>query len=368
MTVLLLVLCLGGCAQERALKLTPPVEPGPAYMRLASTTGEQGGLAIDPLILWGGGGLLAAALIAVVLILLLRRKRKARSRADVPAEEQKPRGIRVANIQGIGTRRNQQDSFGVTDVSDASRSVLAVVADGVGGTANGAEISRLVTSHFLQVFQPEQDNPAEFLLRAVSGAQSAVRSFLEGKPAGGSTVVAVFLKDGGLHFLSVGDSRVCLLRGGALIQLNREHNLATRLDEQAARGEISPAEARNDPQRASLTSYIGMEAQLQIDGNARPIPLTVGDRLLLMTDGVFGTLSEAALTAAVSLPNIQEAGARLEQAVTGQQKQNQDNFTALNSASKSNIQYDEIKSKNLPDRSEERRVGKECRSRWSPYH
>ena len=22
----------------------------------------------------------------------------------------------------------------------------------------------------------------------------------------------------------------------------------------------------------------------------------------------------------------------------------------------------------LPDRSEERRVGKECRSRWSPYH
>src|SRR2546430_3978627 len=24
--------------------------------------------------------------------------------------------------------------------------------------------------------------------------------------------------------------------------------------------------------------------------------------------------------------------------------------------------------KNLPDRSEERRVGKECRSRWSPYH
>ena len=23
---------------------------------------------------------------------------------------------------------------------------------------------------------------------------------------------------------------------------------------------------------------------------------------------------------------------------------------------------------NLPDRSEERRVGKECRSRWSPYH
>ena len=27
-----------------------------------------------------------------------------------------------------------------------------------------------------------------------------------------------------------------------------------------------------------------------------------------------------------------------------------------------------INSENLDDRSEERRVGKECRSRWSPYH
>ena len=27
-----------------------------------------------------------------------------------------------------------------------------------------------------------------------------------------------------------------------------------------------------------------------------------------------------------------------------------------------------IPAEKLPDRSEERRVGKECRSRWSPYH
>ena len=28
----------------------------------------------------------------------------------------------------------------------------------------------------------------------------------------------------------------------------------------------------------------------------------------------------------------------------------------------------EVKAHRLSDRSEERRVGKECRSRWSPYH
>ena len=33
------------------------------------------------------------------------------------------------------------------------------------------------------------------------------------------------------------------------------------------------------------------------------------------------------------------------------------------------FQYDSLGMQGVPDvRSEERRVGKECRSRWSPYH
>ena len=34
----------------------------------------------------------------------------------------------------------------------------------------------------------------------------------------------------------------------------------------------------------------------------------------------------------------------------------------------SRIQVTEDGFQNIPSRSEERRVGKECRSRWSPYH
>ena len=32
------------------------------------------------------------------------------------------------------------------------------------------------------------------------------------------------------------------------------------------------------------------------------------------------------------------------------------------------LDKDQVKSVKVTDRSEERRVGKECRSRWSPYH
>ena len=40
----------------------------------------------------------------------------------------------------------------------------------------------------------------------------------------------------------------------------------------------------------------------------------------------------------------------------------------LNSASEAYYKYDREIMSNFLLRSEERRVGKECRSRWSPYH
>src|SRR5438067_3213194 len=46
------------------------------------------------------------------------------------------------------------------------------------------------------------------------------------------------------------------------------------------------------------------------------------------------------------------------------------NSTAFGFAPTATVEiYDEVGAVwNVPDRSEERRVGKECRSRWSPYH
>ena len=40
----------------------------------------------------------------------------------------------------------------------------------------------------------------------------------------------------------------------------------------------------------------------------------------------------------------------------------------LDSAAMKKIDEYSIKTTGIPSRSEERRVGKECRSRWSPYH
>jgi serine/threonine protein phosphatase PrpC len=294
---------------------------------------DKAGIFKNPAAAWGGIG--AACLIILAAAYVMFRKRgKAKTPVQTTAPQTSaPRGIQAANIQGAGARESQQDSFGVTDITDTRRGVFAVVADGMGGTVGGGEISRIVTTHMLQAFQSSHDagDPAALLLRLVSGAQDKARAYIErvGNQTSGSTVVAAIVKDGGVYFVSVGDSRICLLRGGSLVQLNREHTCASKLDERAARGEISLDQARNDPQRGALTSYIGLDGQLQIDNNAKPIPVTEGDRLLMMSDGVFGTLSEAELTAAASAANIHEAGAAVEQAVKAKQKPNQDNFTAI---------------------------------------
>lgn len=133
---------------------------------------------------------------------------------------------------------------------------------------------------------------------------------------GGSTVVAVLLRGGALHFISVGDSRIYLLRRGELLQLNHEHTYGALLRERAALGEIDPEEPYINPRRDALTAYIGMGRLKRIDRNEQPIPLQPGDKVLLCSDGVFNALGGDALRDALAGDAVQ-AAARLEEAVLG---------------------------------------------------
>ena len=101
----------------------------------------------------------------------------------------------------------------------------AVVADGMGGLEGGAIISQMVTDTFLKRYRtlPAQE-PAKFLYDAAMAAQSAVRDFRTSKNVkGGSTLVAVILKDDKMHYISIGDSHIYLLRGGRLAVFKGGH-------------------------------------------------------------------------------------------------------------------------------------------------
>jgi len=292
-------------------------------------------------------------LIVVGLILLLRRKPSAVNIPDFqhPVEQpleppanhdiQPPSApvcafpLLIGNTHHIGSRESQQDSFVISDLSNAelcaNKGVLAVIADGMGGMSDGGEISSIVTRTMLQAFnesaptgQPEQD-----LLNMLSAANDNVNLFLSGRERGGSTVVAVIIHDGKLTWVAVGDSRICLIRNNALMQINREHTYAVDLDEKAAAGELSWEEAGEDPKRAALTSYLGMGTLGKIDRSLRPMQLLQGDRILLMSDGVFGNLSDDEILEAMRFEQPQESAIKLQEMTLAKQNPHQDNLTAV---------------------------------------
>ena len=243
--------------------------------------------------------------------------------------------ILIGNAHHIGARDSQQDSFCISDVQNESlmqsKGLLGVVADGMGGLADGAEISAIVTRTMLNHFNdtPASSKPEQELLDMVYTANDNVLDFIsKQKESGGSTVVAVNIIGDKLYWISVGDSHIYLVRNGTLMQLNRDHTYAQELDEKAADGEITWEEAMNHPKRAALTSYLGTKTPELIDRNQKPIQLINGDRILLMSDGVFGTLSdEDILETMVLIP--QESATVLMEKTIAQQHPHQDNLTAV---------------------------------------
>lgn len=241
----------------------------------------------------------------------------------------------IGNVHNQGRREEQQDSFCISDVSSKvdleSKGLMAVVADGMGGLESGASVSQLVSNIFLNKYRGSAVFDCKsFLYEAVMESEREVEKYIEVNHVdGGSTLVAVMIREGLLNFISVGDSFIFLIRAGKLIKLNTEHTYGNLLRERAARGEIDPEEAEINPKRASLTSYIGIGNLRRIDQNGAPIPLLEGDILFLCSDGVYNALGDSALLEVITGGDFGEAAERVEQSVLMQHIPTQDNFTAV---------------------------------------
>lgn len=242
--------------------------------------------------------------------------------------------LRVGNLQHIGKRKEQQDSFCVSDISDKiavkEKGVLAVVADGMGGLEGGANISNLVTETFLNGYNSQSGfEPTSFLYNTAESAERAVEQYMHRTGVnGGSTLVAVMVKDSQMNYISVGDSHIYLLRDNVLTLMNEEHNFAALLREKAKRGEVDENEPYVNPKRNALTAYIGIGNFDTVDRNARPEFLKAGDKVLLCSDGVYNALGNDAIIAALSADAI-TAAKRLEHDILAQNIPEQDNFTAI---------------------------------------
>ncbi|NBI68325.1 serine/threonine-protein phosphatase [Pseudoflavonifractor sp. 60] len=258
-------------------------------------------------------------------------REKARPPESEPPAEESP-AIRVANVQGQGERERQEDSFAIVNAADLelqeTQGLLALVADGMGGMEDGKAASQWAAECFLQLFQKrESEDIPDWFYRSVHTVSDSVFQCFGGRS--GTTLVAVHIRKGLLHWLSVGDSGIFLMRNGGVFQLNREHTCLNQLlSQELEREPMDKQRALSDPDAPRLTSFVGIDRLAEVDLSLRPMELQRGDVLLLCSDGISGVLTPPELMECMSL-KPEEGCALLEQMVLEKGVLGQDNYTGV---------------------------------------
>jgi protein phosphatase len=238
------------------------------------------------------------------------------------------------NAQDRGNRKEQQDAFAFSNPADKSflshAGLLALVSDGMGGLSNGHQASSAAVRAFLNAY--EQKRPDEAIPAAMRRGLEAALWAVEGvnrssAEQGGATLVAAVAHGNLLYWLSVGDSRVYLIRRGRLAQLNRDHTYREDLLDQVALDRLGLAEAMSNAEGEHLTSYLGMASSPEVDFNVKPIFLEADDQVILCTDGVYRAVSENDFVGAFAGRNPSTSCDTLKALVLGRGVQQQDNFT-----------------------------------------
>ncbi|MGN0465769.1 MAG: PP2C family protein-serine/threonine phosphatase [Lachnospiraceae bacterium] len=214
-------------------------------------------------------------------------------------EDEKERQEKELNIcfsSIIGSRDYQQDSLEYRLREDE---FLGAVCDGMGGMSGGELASQLAIKILMEQFDnapyPISNIPL-FLYQAAKKMDLAVADLEDetGKPIqGGTTVVAVYIYKNKLYYMSVGDSKIYLIRNKKMVSITREHNYKLVLDQSLREKAISIEEYEEEIKRGeALISYLGMGNIKLIDINQNPFSLQKGDMVLLCSDGLYKSFSD----------------------------------------------------------------------------
>lgn len=263
-----------------------------------------------------------------------KRNRILRTEAPFLGIRENSLDYQVGNLQGVGARERQEDSFCIVNAFDAQKrdknGLFFAVCDGMGGMKDGKEASETAVGSLRNAFESmdrEGDLSCE-LREAAFRASAEVEAILEGQ--GGSTVVAGIIYRDRLYFVSIGDSCFYLIRDGQLYRLNLEHNMCNQIYLNSIRdGIVDPTDGKTDAESAALTGFLGMSGLDLADGTVRPIPMKEGDILLACSDGVGGTLSELELRNALDGSDPLEMCRKLEEGILEHSRPHQDNYTAI---------------------------------------
>lgn len=194
----------------------------------------------------------------------------------------------------IGGRKENQDTCGY---SETPRGLLLVVCDGMGGGPGGKTASSIAAATiigYIKQVQSLSDNSAinnETLVRdAVIAANKALRDKIIETPelnGMGTTVTALLLSAESATVAHVGDSRIYQLRQRKIVFRTADHS---RVGEMVQAGVLTEEQARLSAISNLITRALGIGDEVNVD--VCEIPYQRGDRFVLCTDGVWGSMPQ----------------------------------------------------------------------------
>jgi len=219
--------------------------------------------------------------------------------------------LRAYASSDVGKKRSHNEDRFLLQAWEDQTAVLAVVADGMGGSQGGEVAAKIAIDTFAELLeQPlpkEQQDCYDLLLQQFYKADIRIReqasqSFeLLGM---GTTLMAVILTQKDYLHLYAGDCRLYHFRNAEPIYTSPDHSIVRFLQDL---GKITSEEAATHPMRSKVSSCLGgrgATGEFSIgpkwDESHPPIyPLETGDRLLLCSDGLHSSVSQGELTSII---------------------------------------------------------------------
>jgi serine/threonine protein phosphatase PrpC len=233
----------------------------------------------------------------------------------------------VYQVSRKGGREKNEDRMGYCYTRDSG---LFALADGMGGHPEGEVASQLALQTLAAMFQreakPRLADPLRFLHDAIIAGHHqllryATERALVDTPR--TTVVACLLQGNAAYWAHCGDSRLYLVRGDKLVARTRDHSYS-ELQETLA--QVVPMGDKLN--RNVLFTCLGSPGKPVVD-TAGPLRMHPKDRVLLCSDGLWGSVSDAEITEVLARNAISDAVPELVERALRVAGEKSDNVTVL---------------------------------------
>ena len=208
----------------------------------------------------------------------------------------------VFQVSRKGGRAKNEDRMGYCYTRESG---LFVLADGMGGHPDGEIAAQLALQTISALYQkearPSIKDTTEFLSLALMAAHHQIIRYASEKgmlDTPRTTVVAAILQGTGATWVHCGDSRLYVVRDGELLTRTRDHSY---LEQQNA-GVIKLSHVN----RNILFTCLGSPAKPVFD-IAGPVMLQEGDKLMLCSDGLWGSLTDSEIVRHMAAKSVSES-------------------------------------------------------------